>query len=77
MVAAALGVGEFFKAGRADKAVRATVLKVAPENGLEDAASRLSRPVIKVEAGVWVVIAAGVSGAAIAAISGWSGAAEE
>jgi hypothetical protein len=73
LIAAGFGVGDFVRAGRADKVIRAAVLEAARENGIEDAAGRLSRPVIKAEAGLWVVIAAGVG----AAVLGRIGAAEE
>ena len=62
---------------RADKAVRPVVLEAARENGLEDAAGRLSRPVIKTEAGLWVVIATGVAAAFAAATLGRLWAAED
>ena len=44
---------------------------------MEAAAGRLSRPVIKTEAGLWVVITAGVGAAAAAAMLGRIGAGEE
>jgi hypothetical protein len=70
LAAAGLGAWEVVKAGNADKAVRAASLEAARENGLEEAATRLSRPVIKVEAGLWVVIASGVAAAVAGAILG-------
>ena len=77
LIAAGFGVGEFVRAGRADNVIRAAVLEAARENGMEEAAGRLSRPVLKAEAGLWVVIAAGVGAAAAAAVLGRVGAAEE
>ena len=77
LIAAGFGVGEFVRAGRADKVIRAAALEAARENGMEDAAGRLSRPVIKAEAGLWVVIAAGVGAAAAAAVFGRIGAADD
>ena len=44
---------------------------------MEAAAGRLSRPVIKTEAGLWVVIAAGVGAAGAAAMLGLVGAAKD
>jgi hypothetical protein len=68
LIAAGFGVGEFVSAGRSDKVVRAAALEAARENGMENTAGRLSRPVIEAEAGLWVVIAAGI-GAAVAAVA--------
>ena len=73
-----LGIGScLLEVDRADKAVRAVVLEAARENGLEDAAGRLSRPVIKTEAGLWVVIATGVVAAFAATTLGQLWAAED
>ena len=60
-----------------DKAVRSAVLEAVRENDMEAAAGRLSRPVIKTEAGLWVVIAAGVGAAGAAAMLGLVGAAKD
>ncbi len=75
LIAAGFGVGEFVRVGRADSVIRAAVLEAARENGMEEAAGRLSRPVIKAEAGLWVVISAGVGAAAAAVMLGriWGG----
>ncbi len=73
-----VGIGScLLEVDRADKAVRAVFLEAARRNGLEDAAGRLSRPVIKAEAGLWGVIAAGVGAAAAAATLGRLWAAED
>ncbi len=73
-----MGIGScLLEVDRADEAVRAVVLEAARENGLEDAAGRLSRPVIKTEAGPWVVIATGVAAAFAAATLGRRWAAED
>jgi hypothetical protein len=47
-------------------AVRSAVLQAAHENGMDAAAGRLSRPVIKAEAGLSLVIADGVEAASAA-----------
>jgi hypothetical protein len=75
LIAAGFGVGEFVRVGRADSVIRAAVLEAARENGMEEAAGRLSWPVIKAEAGLWVVISAGVGAAAAAVMLGriWGG----
>jgi hypothetical protein len=73
-----VGIGSCqLEVDRADKAVRAVVLEAARENGLEDGAGRLSRPVIKTEAGLWVVIATGVVAAFAATTLGQLWAAED
>jgi hypothetical protein len=63
LAASGIGAWEIARAGQADRVVRAAVLQVARENGLEEAALRLDRPVIKIGAGLWTMAAAGLAAA--------------